>query len=261
MVEVRPQGDRFAGSDSRVGQPVAIHMERSIARCRLLLSVIALIAVYVDPTGPTLMPWLDLGGGRFAIDPHVLSVMGGHLLYSALVYYVLVRGFITATVTDGGGKSATDSVTVSVNAAPTVEITAPANNAVYATGQDVTFTGSATDLEDLDLSGAIHWASSLNGQGERRAGRGDHRAGDFDRRTGHLGNLHGDGVRRLRRRRLRLRRLGLRSRRTAPLGGELHDRRADGRYAYDHGDRHRQPQPLVGRVGYDHRRVAPLRAS
>ena len=94
MAVVRAQADRFAGSDGRVWQPVAIHMEPSIARCRLLLSVIALIAVYVDPTEPTLMPWLNLTGGRFTIDRHVLGVMGGHLLYSSLIYYVLVRGLI-----------------------------------------------------------------------------------------------------------------------------------------------------------------------
>jgi signal transduction histidine kinase len=94
MAVVRPEEERFAGPDGRVWQPVAIHMEPTIARCRLLLSVIALIAVYVDPTEPTLMPWLNLSSGRFTIDPHVLGVMGGHLLYSAIIYYVLVRGLI-----------------------------------------------------------------------------------------------------------------------------------------------------------------------
>src|SRR6185503_17434279 len=94
MAVVRSREDRVAGSDGRVWQPVAIHMEPSIARCRLLLSIIALIAVYVDPTEPTLMPWLNLSGGRFAIDPHVLGVMSGHLLYSSIIYYVIARGLI-----------------------------------------------------------------------------------------------------------------------------------------------------------------------
>lgn len=88
--------DRFAALDGRVWQPVAVDMELSIARCRLLLSVIALIAVYVDPTEPNLLPWLDLGGGGFAIDPRVLAVMGGHLCYSALVYSLLTRGLVPA---------------------------------------------------------------------------------------------------------------------------------------------------------------------
>jgi signal transduction histidine kinase len=86
--------DRFAASDGRVWQPVTVDMEPSIARCRVLLSVITLIAVYVDPTEPTLLPWLNLGGGGFAIDPQVLAVMGGHLCYSGLVYYVLARGLV-----------------------------------------------------------------------------------------------------------------------------------------------------------------------
>jgi signal transduction histidine kinase len=86
--------ERFAASEGEVWRPVALDMEPSIARCRVLLSIIALIAVYIDPTEPSLLPWLNLGGGRFAIDPKVLAVMGGHLCYSGLVYYVVTRGLV-----------------------------------------------------------------------------------------------------------------------------------------------------------------------
>jgi signal transduction histidine kinase len=71
-------------------------LERLIARCRLVLSAIALVAVYVDPTEPSLMPWLHLTSGRFMIDPWALGVMGSHLLYSVVVYGVLVRGIVPA---------------------------------------------------------------------------------------------------------------------------------------------------------------------
>jgi len=69
---------------------MASTMEASIARCRLLLSLISIVAIYVDPTEPT-FPWLGLRGGEFAIDPYTLSVMTVHLLYSLTVYYILAR--------------------------------------------------------------------------------------------------------------------------------------------------------------------------
>lgn len=96
MAEVRAQADRFATSDGKVWQPVAVGMDLSIARCRLLLSIIALIAVYVDPTQPNLLPWLALGGGGFKIDPRVLAVMGGHICYSIFVYWSFARGLVSS---------------------------------------------------------------------------------------------------------------------------------------------------------------------
>src|SRR5215471_18147721 len=56
--------------------------ERTIARCRIILSVAALIAVYIDPTLPTLTRWLPLTGGPFMLDPLALAVMLSHLGYS-----------------------------------------------------------------------------------------------------------------------------------------------------------------------------------
>jgi hypothetical protein len=50
-------------------------LEVSIARCRVLLSAVAMVAVYVDPTHPTLTRWLPLRGGPFTIDPYALAVM------------------------------------------------------------------------------------------------------------------------------------------------------------------------------------------
>jgi signal transduction histidine kinase len=67
-------------------------LEVSIARCRVLLSAVAMVAVYVDPTHPTLTRWLPLRGGPFTIDPYALAVMTLHLAYSATLYVALTLG-------------------------------------------------------------------------------------------------------------------------------------------------------------------------
>jgi signal transduction histidine kinase len=66
-------------------------VEASIARCRVLLSAVAIVAVYVDPTHPTLTRWLPLRGGPFTIDPYTLAVMTLHLGYSVGLYVVIAR--------------------------------------------------------------------------------------------------------------------------------------------------------------------------
>ncbi|HLK11636.1 MAG TPA: histidine kinase [Candidatus Binatia bacterium] len=71
-------------------------MERSIARCRVMLSVAAILAVYIDPTEPTLTRWLPLTGGPFRIDPYALAVMGSHLGYSLVVYGLLRQRLVSA---------------------------------------------------------------------------------------------------------------------------------------------------------------------
>jgi len=49
------------------------------------------------------------------------------------------------------------------NTAPVVTITAPANGSTFTEGDSITFTGTATDAEDGDLSAAITWSSSIDG--------------------------------------------------------------------------------------------------
>src|SRR5262249_13509937 len=68
---------------------------------------------------------------------------------------------ITASVTDSGGKSASSSITVVVNSTPTISITAPADGSTFTLGQDVTFTASASDVEDTSLT--VRWTSSVDG--------------------------------------------------------------------------------------------------
>ena len=70
---------------------LTVDLETKVARCRLILSAVAIVAVYVDPTEPTLLPWLNLAGGQFTIDWRALAVMGAHFGYSAAVYFVVTR--------------------------------------------------------------------------------------------------------------------------------------------------------------------------
>jgi uncharacterized protein YjdB len=73
---------------------------------------------------------------------------------------------IMATVPGGAADTATVTVATGVqNQAPTASITSPTGGASYAVGETITFTGSGTDQEDGDLTGAaLTWTSSLDGQ-------------------------------------------------------------------------------------------------
>ena len=74
---------------------------------------------------------------------------------------------ITATVTDSTGHttSATRTVTVtSGNTAPMVSISSPVGGTTFASGASITFTGSASDTQDGNLTSAIVWQSNIDGQ-------------------------------------------------------------------------------------------------
>lgn len=60
-------------------------MERSIARCRVFLSITAIVAWYVDPTEPALTRWVPSTGGTFVLDTYWVSVLLTHLAYSLVV--------------------------------------------------------------------------------------------------------------------------------------------------------------------------------
>ncbi|MCP3961800.1 MAG: hypothetical protein GY719_28490, partial [bacterium] len=70
---------------------------------------------------------------------------------------------ITASVTDSGGTQASDAVTLTVNAAPSVSISAPADGSTVNAGDSVTFTGTANDLEDGDITANLSWSSDVDG--------------------------------------------------------------------------------------------------
>ena len=74
-----------------------------------------------------------------------------------------------AQVDNPGGASATlaGALTVSSNpssnAGPTVSISSPANGSSFSEGTNVSFTGSASDTEDGDLTEDLTWNSNIDG--------------------------------------------------------------------------------------------------
>jgi len=92
---VRPRTDE--GHDVRPVQ-LTFDMERGIARCRVLLSLIAILALYVDPLEPSLTRWLPLSGGAFSVNRYWAGVLIGHLTYSLSLYFLHTRGRIPAAL-------------------------------------------------------------------------------------------------------------------------------------------------------------------
>jgi len=72
---------------------------------------------------------------------------------------------ITASVTDSVGSlgSATLSITVHSAIFPNVSIASPADGSVVVLGDPVSFAGSASDVQDGDLSASLAWSSDLDG--------------------------------------------------------------------------------------------------
>ncbi len=72
---------------------------------------------------------------------------------------------VTATATDSMGAegSASISITILGNVAPTATITAPPDGSSFVDGTSIAFAATASDPEDGDLSAGLAWASSLDG--------------------------------------------------------------------------------------------------
>src|SRR5437016_5638585 len=66
---------------------------QSIARCRVIFSLIALVSLSIDPLAGVWPHWrLALSGqAMMGIDPRALIVMAGHLGYSVTIYYLFVH--------------------------------------------------------------------------------------------------------------------------------------------------------------------------
>jgi len=97
------------------------------------------------------------------------SNLQGTLGNGASISATLTEGThtVTAAITDSGGLSASDQISVQVamapNTAPTVTISAPADGLSVVEGTALTFTGSASDDEDGDISLGLQWNSNLDG--------------------------------------------------------------------------------------------------
>src|SRR5439155_673331 len=107
------------------------------------------------------------------LSTHVVwsSNLAGPLGTGAVVTTSLGQGThtLTATVTDGQGLTGSSQISVTVtppppgNTAPLVSITAPTSGQTLAASATITFTGSASDLEDGDVTTAISWTSDRDG--------------------------------------------------------------------------------------------------
>jgi|CXWL01.1.fsa_nt_gi hypothetical protein len=71
---------------------------------------------------------------------------------SSATWRTRIGSFALPSCTGGGG-----------NTIPSVSISAPANGSSFTTGTSVTFTGTATDVEDGTLTAGLSWSSSING--------------------------------------------------------------------------------------------------
>jgi serine protease len=69
--------------------------------------------------------------------------------------YGLVQAKVAIDALTGGGGG---------NNPPSVSITSPSNGASFASGTSISFSGSASDTEDGNLTSSLVWVSSLDGQ-------------------------------------------------------------------------------------------------
>jgi serine protease AprX len=95
-----------------------------------------------------------------------LSGVAPALTYTPATDYVGSDSF-TFTASDGiaASEPATVSITIvaAANQPPAVKIDKPADGTVFSSGSKITFTGSAGDAEDGDLTAALVWTSGLQG--------------------------------------------------------------------------------------------------
>jgi signal transduction histidine kinase len=70
------------------------NVEQSIARCRLMLSVAALVAVLIDPTQPILIHSVPLSSSHFNINVYALVTLITHLAYSAVIFFLTRRQLV-----------------------------------------------------------------------------------------------------------------------------------------------------------------------
>src|SRR6185295_8583180 len=71
---------------------------------------------------------------------------------------------VTAWASDGGGSAGSTPTTIPREVGPTIGILTPADNSTFAPGEVVNLTGTASEPEHGDRTGAIVWLSNLDGQ-------------------------------------------------------------------------------------------------
>jgi hypothetical protein len=63
----------------------------------------------------------------------------------------------------GRSSSSSPAPTAPSNTAPSVSISSPGNNASFAEGTSITFSGSASDTQDGNLTAGLRWTSNIDG--------------------------------------------------------------------------------------------------
>ncbi len=71
---------------------------------------------------------------------------------------------VTMTVTDEVGETCTDAIYVTVGTLPTLVVSTPSSGDVENDGEAVSFTGTATDNEDLPTDLSLSWNSDIDGE-------------------------------------------------------------------------------------------------
>ncbi|MFO1434003.1 MAG: hypothetical protein U1F76_28580 [Candidatus Competibacteraceae bacterium] len=72
--------------------------------------------------------------------------------------------YTVAAIDAAGNESAPSTpITLTWNTAPVVTITAPTDGTTVTTDQSITFTGTATDAQDGNLTAGLSWTSSIDG--------------------------------------------------------------------------------------------------
>ncbi len=111
----------------------------------------------------------DTEDGNIASSLAWSSNLDGSLGSGASINSTLSVGThtITAQVTDSGGQSDSDNITVTIdppiNDPPVVNITAPSDGSTFANGASINFTGTATDTEDGNIASSLAWSSNIDG--------------------------------------------------------------------------------------------------
>ncbi|HUI89491.1 MAG TPA: S8 family serine peptidase [Anaerolineales bacterium] len=115
--------------------------------------------------------WHQVTPQPYTSDQSLLSTLS----YNVSQYFTTVAQVNQAQVRFNGvanPQSQGSSITINLDEArldvegyapPIVSITAPADNSTYAYGADITFTGTAADPQEGDISSSIVWYSDLTG--------------------------------------------------------------------------------------------------
>lgn len=111
-----------------------------------------------------LLGTIDISAAQ-ADKPAGLEYVSGSVSSGAPMLYVVDRGVDNdSDPRENDGKLYQFSLpSAPGNTQPSVTITAPSNGSTFTQGNTVTFTGTASDAEDGNLTAGLRWTSSLNG--------------------------------------------------------------------------------------------------